>query len=224
MAGPYMARKGVPHLVSVVRCESIGGVKPSEFKEVEKYRHLRAFLSRHFDMQVGDVRCLLQLPMKEHGLDAGCNFAAVNILADLLAGSSVLFYCPSLEGLSTPGDRGKRFKRLVEDFFPSKPLGPSDTAEALYSIVRNPLTHALGVGSEQVLVRKDRLTSGQIDELEENGKKPTWCPAPVQREGSAYIVDARGFYWGFHRMLHNLFAAPQHAGLADRLAAQIGFA
>jgi hypothetical protein len=197
-------------------------MKPSEFEEIRDYAHLRDFLSRHFDMQVDDVRCLLQLPMKEHGLHAGCNFTAVNILSDLIAGSSVLFYCPSIEGLSTPGDRGKRFKRLVEDFFPSKPLGPSKTAQALYEVVRNPLTHALAVSGERVLVAKDRLTSVEVAELEDADKKPAWCPVPVRREDSAYVVDARGLYWGFHRMLHKLFSAPQHVGLADRLAEQIG--
>lgn len=197
-------------------------MKPSEFEEVADYPGLKDFLDRHFDMQVNDVRCMLLLPMADAGLDAGCNFAAVNILSDLIAGSSVLFYCASIEGLTNPGDRGKRFKRLVDDFFPSEPLGSSETSKALYAVVRNPLTHALGVGDERVLVAKDRLSAEQVTELEEAKKRPAWCPAPVSKDDSAYVVDARGLYWGFHRMLHGLFAAPQHAGPADRLAAQIG--
>jgi len=198
-------------------------VKPSEFPEVAEHAHLRDFLSRHFDMQVEDVRSMLRLPIEEQGLNGGCNFAAVNILSDLVAGCSVLFYCPSIEGLTTPGDRGKRFKRLIEDYFPSNPLGPAETAKALYAVVRNPLTHALGVGEERVLVAKDRLTAEQITELEEATKRPAWCPPPVSRADGVYTVDARGLYWAFHRLLHNLFAAPQHVGLADRLAEGIGF-
>ena len=46
---------------------------------------------------------------------------------------------------------------------------------------------------------------------------------PVSRVDGVYTVDARGLYWAFHRLLHNLFAAPQHVGLADRLAGEIGF-
>jgi hypothetical protein len=56
-------------------------VKPSEFPEVAEHAHLRDFLSRHFDMQVEDVRSMLRLPIEEHGLNGGCNFAAVNILS-----------------------------------------------------------------------------------------------------------------------------------------------
>jgi len=112
---------------------------------------------------------------------------------------------------------------LIEDYFPSNPLGPAETAKALYAVVRNPLTHALGVSENRVLVAKDRLTAEQITELEEATKRPAWCPPPVSRADGVYTVDARGLYWAFHRLLHNLFAAPQHVGLADRLAGEIGF-
>jgi len=63
-------------------------VKPSEFPEVAEHAHLRDFLSRHFDMQVEDVRSMLRLPIEEQGLNGGCNFADVNILSDLVAGCS----------------------------------------------------------------------------------------------------------------------------------------
>jgi hypothetical protein len=60
-------------------------VKPSEFPDVAEHAHLRDFLSRHFEMQVEDVRSMLRLPIEEQGLNGGCNFAAVNILSDLVA-------------------------------------------------------------------------------------------------------------------------------------------
>lgn len=112
-------------------------MKPSEFPEVAERAHLRDFLSRHFDMQVEDVRSMLRLPIEEQGLNGGCNFAAVNILSDLVAGCSVLFYCPSIEGLTTPGDRGKRFKRLIEDYFhltPSCQQRPRKPSTRLFEI------------------------------------------------------------------------------------------
>ena len=86
-------------------------MKPSEFPEVAEHAHLRDFLSRHFDMQVEDVRSMLRLPIEEQGLNGGCNFAAVNILSDLVAGCSVLFYCSSIEGLTTPGDPARPRRR-----------------------------------------------------------------------------------------------------------------
>jgi hypothetical protein len=76
---------------------------------------LRRLCSDHFDMQIEDVRVLLRMP--KAGYPAGCNFAAAAVLFNMIAGVSVCFYDASPKAL-TNGDRGKRFKNVLIDFFP----------------------------------------------------------------------------------------------------------
>jgi hypothetical protein len=84
-------------------------------------------------MQIEDVRVLLRMP--KAGYPAGCNFAAVAVIFNLIAGVSVCFYDASPKAL-TNGDRGKRFKNVLIDFFPwPSDIAPKDGADASTSSV-----------------------------------------------------------------------------------------
>jgi signal transduction histidine kinase len=58
-----------------------------------------------------DVHTMLRLPMPEHELPAGCNFAITQVLAAAVSGISVTLY-------SDKGGAGARFKGLLRDFYP----------------------------------------------------------------------------------------------------------
>jgi hypothetical protein len=85
--------------------------------------------------------------MYEHGLEAGCNFAAANVLLALINGMSRVLY-------TTPRDNAKqRFERAVENHYPwdnelKEPpfvnaVSNREGAHILYEMLRNPLAHEL---------------------------------------------------------------------------------
>jgi hypothetical protein len=134
---------------------------------------------------------------------------------------SVLFYRPTLDDLKSKAGRGQRFRELVKKYFPCYPLAPQTVADALYDVVRNPLTHALGIGGPGGLLSKAPLTPTRIAKLEEMGDRPAWCPEPVVLDGEICVIDARGLYWAFYQMLHRLLSAWEHAAAANQLVQQI---
>jgi hypothetical protein len=86
---------------------------------------------------------MLRLPQPNHGLPAGCNFAIAQVLAAAVSGISVTLY-------SHTGYKWTRFKDLLKDFYPwslepGNTVTPQDGAEVIYSLIRNPLTHDLGL-------------------------------------------------------------------------------
>ena len=77
-------------------------------------RTVRDFIQVHLDMQFHDVHCMFRLPLPEHDVRAGCNFAAANTLLSLVSGCSVTLY----EQGSQPRKSGQFFKGVLGDFYP----------------------------------------------------------------------------------------------------------
>jgi hypothetical protein len=214
---------------------------PSQFPEVQGYPNLRNLLARQVDMLFVDVRTLVRLPM---GGLAGCigtplrllvgdlagsNLTAGASLLNLIAGSSVCFFQASMTGLTTPGDRGRRFIDLLTAFYPwagEVPAGVNGPA-VLYERARNPLLHGLGLedpklAPRDVLFSKFPLTVDKIVELEESATRPAGVPPTLdQRPGTSSVgelyVTVPALYWGVHRMLHALFANIGQVTAADQL-------
>ncbi|MGH7800245.1 MAG: hypothetical protein ACREOW_06380 [Thermodesulfobacteriota bacterium] len=205
---------------------------PSEFPEVQCYPSLKRLLEAQVDMQFIDLQTLLRLP--QEGLKGGCNFTAATVLFNIIAGSSVCFYGTSEEALCNQGDRGQRFKAILELFYPwqGEPILKDDFIYALYKSARNPLTHSLGLDAppndstigKQITLIKWPLTEEQISELEVSSTRPVWAPPTiVHKKTLAYgsielAISVPTLYWGVHRMLHALFADSTHAAKADALA------
>src|SRR5437773_9677467 len=89
---------------------------PSEFPEVHGRTGLKRLLFEHVDMQFDDIRTMLRLPMAD--LTGGCNFAATAVLFNIISGCSVCFYHASEEALTAVGQAGRRFRGLLEEFYP----------------------------------------------------------------------------------------------------------
>src|SRR5262249_20998612 len=109
-------------------------------KTPPRVKSLIRSLENHY---FSDVHTMLRLPEPDHELLAGCNFSLAQVLAAAVSGLSVTLY-------SNTGGSGKRFKGLLEDFYPwsaepKNAVSPVDGAEVIYSVIRNPLTHDLGL-------------------------------------------------------------------------------
>jgi hypothetical protein len=206
---------------------------PSAYPEVHKYSHLRRLLQAHVDMQFEDVRTLLMLP-RGKTLPGGCNFAAATMLFNIIAGSSVALYNTSEQALAITGDRGKRFRSLLSDFYPwdGEKVPKSDFASILYDLARNPLSHSLGLDPppstksafQTVEIVKWPLTRARILKLEESVRRPKWALATIADTsdliggGKKYALSIPALYWGVHGMLRSLFADTSHAVKAEALA------
>jgi hypothetical protein len=83
-----------------------------------RFPSLFSFVEWGIDMQVADVRDLLRLPMPEAGLESGQNFAATAALVNLIAGASIWFFEASEEGLANRGDRGRRYCKTLDAYWP----------------------------------------------------------------------------------------------------------
>jgi hypothetical protein len=204
-------------------------VLPSEYPEVQGYPQLKQLLVHQVDVQFIDLRSLLELPRVEG--DGGCNFAAA-LLFNIIAGSSVCFYEATPEGLTSRGDRTRRFRGLIRDFYPW--TGESVTQDhglaILYQSARNPLAHSLGIDvseattkPRQVTLRKWALTKPQITELEDSLTRPDWVGPTISEVrslsmgGEEVDVSVPALYWGIHRMLRALFGNSAHAQAAEAL-------
>jgi len=201
---------------------------PSKFLEVQEYLSLQRLLQEQVDMQFTDLRTLFLLP--QEGMEGGCNFAAASVLFNIIAGASVCFYDPSMRSLNDRGDRSKRFKDVLVNFYPwgeDEPISKEEFATVLYKLARNPLIHSFGLDQTfknkrngQIYLGKQPLTKEQITELEEASIRPPWTQSTITLfpNGSGdLLVGTPTLYWGVHRMLHNLFAS-EHIKKADELA------
>lgn len=206
---------------------------PSEYPDAQKYPHLKQLLRNHLDMQFEDVRTLLMLP-RSKTLRGGCNFAAAAVLFNIIAGSSIALYDTSEEVLTKKGIAGKRFKRLLEDFYPwvGEVLSKREFATTLWELARNPLAHTLGLDKlpsvaspyKTVELVKWPLTLARILMLEESAKRPEWTLPTIAAVselisgGKKYALSIPALYWGIHQMLRALLASPTHALKAEDLA------
>jgi hypothetical protein len=153
-------------------------VLPSKLPELQGplRASLRRLCSDHFDMQIEDVRVLLR--MSKGSFPAGCNFAAAAVMFNMIAGASVCFYDASPKAL-TNGDRGKRFKNLLINFFPwPSGISAKDGADVFYKFGRKPPAHALGLDvpdAPEIGINKGPLNERKILELEGETLLPAWA-------------------------------------------------
>jgi len=210
-------------------------VLPSEFPEVQAYPQLKRLLAHQVDMQFVDLRSLLELPRVQR--DGGCNFVTATVLFNIIAGSSVCFYDARPEGLTTRGDRGRRFVGILENFYPwaVESISKDVAVSILYQSARNPLAHSLGIDipdantkAKQILLKKWALTTKQILELEDSINRPTWAGGtiihikPLRGGGEEVAISIPALYWGVHRMLHALFTDPVQVQQAEALVEHFG--
>jgi hypothetical protein len=206
---------------------------PSQYPETQPYPALRRLLEIQVDMQVADLKTLLCLPRDEDGLRAGCNLTAVALVANILAGASVIFWESSLAALEDRRGRAARFRKLVMTHYPWDDLDEVNAelgTKLLWAYARNPLAHTLGIGQpaglhpgqEERGVRLAKpalgLSPEQVDELMGTYERPVWVGPTVTTDGSQYTVRVLALAWGLHRLLRDLFADTDQASKAEATA------
>ena len=180
-------------------------------------------------MQVADVRDMLRLPMPDVGLESGQNFAATAMLVNLIAGASIWFYDASEDGLANRRDRGRRYCKTLDAYWPwdGEIVEPAVGIQVLYDHVRNPLAHAFGMPGVDdgtvISIRKSPLTAEQIVELDLADTRPDWVgptilPAPSGAPERAYFLDVPALYWGVQRLLRAVLTDELQLPAADALA------
>jgi hypothetical protein len=197
------------------------------------------FIARLVDMQFHDVHCMLRLPIPEHQLDAGCNFAAATYLLALISGLSTVLYRQG-------GRPGYRFKALMQDFYPWKdePSGSFPAKAAipiLYELFRTPLTHTLGLNTEasgegsNTIIRRGRrpkliaiaklhlepdkdhgLPEWKIEELERSVIRPAWLPATLRESQHGKKLVVESLYWGTRCLVTKLTANTEKMTAAEQ--------
>ena len=172
------------------------------------------FIRRLEDHYLCDVHCLLRLPLPQHSLTAGCNYAISQVLMAVIGGVSTTLYKQS-------GQSGTLFKDLLIDYYPwkdepSPTVSPKDGADIIYSVFRNPLTHNLGFDvkkkSKTTDINLKRLTTtggneGLSDSLIaqiEDTKSRFNMSATVTIAGGATTLLVEALYWGVRVMLERL--------------------
>jgi hypothetical protein len=176
--------------------------------------HALGVVRRLEDRFFRDVHCMLRLPIPNYRLVAGCNFAITQVLTAAVGGLSTTLYSHS-------GPKGQRFKGLLTDYYPwnrepPNSLSASQRAEIIYSIIRNPLTHDLGLDLEKKSntqkVKLKRLTTKNkirglpektIESLETTDRRFTMSGTVVVR-ADATVVLVEALYWGIRCLVESL--------------------
>jgi hypothetical protein len=168
-----------------------------------------------------DVRAMLRLPLPDVGITAGCNFAAVHVLLNVLSGLSRLMG-------TSPKRTDAAFRTFVARWYPWR-LEPSRSSfrqkrgtEALYDSFRTGFAHDLGllletgpvdragrvrgkfrIGGRQLGVAKQpSLSTAVLNELDEVMVRPNWMWPTVSADGKVgLLVDAVALYWGVRRLV-----------------------
>lgn len=160
-------------------------------------------------MQFQDVGAMLRLPMKKHGINNGCNFAAASVVCNLISGISVTIFQPAVfqkpdkdEKMPVMGSGGA-FKEFVKAFYPDPlPDRRTEIADALYRLLRNPAAHALGVlkcGAYQLKIVRlpsktgDGLTQDEVAAIEESPQRPV-TSLGVRGSGSQWEIIVELLY------------------------------
>ncbi len=175
---------------------------------------VRRLIDRLERYSFSDAHTMLRLPVPNYRLNAGCNFAITQLLTAAIGGISTTLY--------RRGNRdGERFKGLLTDHYPwtSEPpqsVSKAEAARVIYEVIRNPLTHDLGLdlhgGSSKVKVKIKRLArigarggppEKWIEQLENSLVRPKMSPAvTVRTDASVLLVEA--LYWGVRRMVEDM--------------------
>ena len=180
---------------------------------------------------LSDVHSMLRLPIPNYRILAGCNFAIAQVLLATISGVSTTLYSQS-------GEKGKRFKNLLVDYYPWKREPPStiattQVAETIYSVFRNPLTHDLGLDIEKKaktpLVKLKRratknktrgLLEKEIEALEQAVTRPNMSATVVVRP-NATVLLVEALYWGVRIMIEELVADKARMKAADSFLASL---
>lgn len=186
-----------------------------DFPELAAYPDVRGMFNDAARLIMSDVRAMLQLDL-DPPLGSGCNFSAALALCNVLVGIAERVLTRSGHGTkcSTCGHHTPawgtrtRFMVLVVKHFPWPP-GILDDEKArlsnvLYSFVRNPLTHNLGIAGEgepDPALRKRALTLAQIEALETSTE--ALSPPPITHNGDSYEVHVPLFYAAVLRTLRS---------------------
>jgi hypothetical protein len=169
------------------------------------------FVLNHVRMQFEDIGAMLRLPMRAHGLNNGCNFAAASVVCNLISGVSVTIFQPAVihkpdkHGNMQMIGSGEAFREFVKAFYPDPSVQRrSDVADVLYKQLRNPFAHALGVlstGAYQLEITKvlsknattpgDGLAQAEVTAIEESPDRPDTIHLGVQGSGKRWkiVVD-----------------------------------
>jgi hypothetical protein len=171
------------------------------------------------DHYLRDVHTMLRLPQTDHDMPAGCNFAITQVLCAVVSGISVTLYDSETPGI------GERFKGLLANFYPwaREPvkIDPTEGAEVIYHVFRNPLTHDLGVdlkdkkrNKKVVVKRLGRLTESLVEQIETDVRvvtpSPTLTMAP---DRTVLLVEA--FYSGVRTMIEALSSDDRRMQIAQ---------
>lgn len=177
-----------------MRLEDIPGIK--------KRTSVHVFVRDHLSMLFEDVRGMV--------VQRGYNFACANLLTDLISGLSVTVYCPPDTSIGS----GEAFKSLVQSrFFPLEPTdSPKDKrekAKALYSFVRNPFAHALGVDKEPGMniaigKRPKPLSKRELSQMERADTRPINIKPALTGEGKEWLISVEGLHYAVFRLFWNL--------------------
>lgn len=189
------------------------------------------FIQGQVDMQFHDIHCMLRLPLLEHDLGAGCNFASANVLLAMVSGLSALL----TKRLSTSRKSGRLFRKILLEYYPWDVQPPQTSAiersiDHLYEYFRNPLAHSLGIkikGNFQVAIAKDGLPEAEIEKVERLTSSPgpamVYTPITINNEQIERItLIVPHFYWGVREMVRRLSSDTQQMQKTEAVLRSVG--
>jgi hypothetical protein len=212
---------------------------PSELVD-DRYPALKHFLQVQVDMQVADLRVLLQLPIPALDPNAAGNLTTTAALLNLISGFSVWLYqtqeslaIRALEERTGGRQSRRRFMGFVTNYWPRVPPEPepAQVAERLYQ-TRNSLVHDLGATDDPSRTEPRSITIGKVAGLtlddvvtrfERNLAHPLTVPV-IQERGETFALSVDGLYWAAHWMLRETIrdqAAAINRAIADQSFADI---
>jgi hypothetical protein len=184
-----------------------------------------------------DVRAMLRLPLPEAGITAGCNFAAVHVLLNVLSGLSRLMG-------ASPTRSDAAFRTFVARWYPWR-LEPSRSSfrqkrgtKVLYDSFRTGFAHDLGLlletgpidrrgrvrskfrisGRQLGVAKQPSLSTAVLNELDEVMVRPNWLGPTVTADGKVgLLVDAVALYWGVRRLLFDHTSNQRAVGSLHRM-------
>ncbi|MBI3610200.1 MAG: hypothetical protein HY204_05810 [Nitrospirae bacterium] len=162
-------------------------------------KHTRRLI-QHLDMLLKDVHAMFRLPLKEEGLTAGCNYAAAVFLLEIIGGISATLF-------QGTGGSGKKFKAVVQNYYPWDLESRTDNASAteeLYHFFRNPLAHALGMGDRKSGIEKDGLPEDLLEKLELSTSTPLYPTLHSMPAEGSLNLNVGALYWGVRVMITRL--------------------
>ena len=179
-----------------MRVEDIPGIKGR--------KAVHAFVKDHVSMLFEDVRGII--------VQRGYNFACANLLVDLLSGLSGTLFKPANSSANLKA--GSAFKALLRSaFFLWDPTDSAaikeDKIKAFYTLVRNPLTHALGVDGEagvDISIGKKRkpLTKRELSQMEKAGSRPGHIAPALTGGGKKWMLSVEGLHYAVFRLFWNI--------------------